>query len=48
MEILSSHDKCLHGKNIPCNPLPYLTSLPIQEKNSPENVNTLPNNHYYM
>ena len=41
MEILSFHGT-LYGKIFPCNP------LPIQEKNFPENVCTLPNNHYYM
>ena len=41
IEILFPHEKFLHGNILQRNPLP-------KPKNPPENVYTLPNNHYYM
>ena len=45
MEIFFPHDKFLDGK-LPKHILLFST-LP-QPKNPPENVCTIPNNHYYM
>ena len=48
IESLFPHEKFFHGKILPLKnpPLPQL-ALPNQ-KNPPENVRTLPSNHYYM
>ena len=46
MEIFFPHDQVLDGKFPQYIPL-FSTPLPDQ-KNSPENTCTLPNNHYYM
>ena len=48
MEILFPHDKFLHGKILLLNPSSRPTISPLNAKISPDNVCTLPNNHYYM
>ena len=46
MEIFFPHDRFLNGK-FPQH-IPLLPTPPPNQKNPPENVCTLPNNHYYM
>ena len=40
-------EKFPHGKILPVNP-PPVNYPPPNQKNPPENVCTLPSNHYYM